>query len=122
MKFKNLYIELAEKLTDLGCEICDHDFLGYCYQTKSIRAFIVIKSDMSFKSKYLILAHEAGHLFTLGKNRKFVWSKKPKTEEEANYFALQILNIHEIDPNEYRKSYEKAKKKSLKRKKSWFEI
>ena len=63
MKYKILYKELAEKLTDLGCSVSDHDLLGYCYQTKTIRAYIVIKSHMSYKSKYFTICHEAGHLF-----------------------------------------------------------
>ena len=122
MKYKELYIELAELLTKLGCSVCDHDLWGYCYHTKTVRAFVIIKPDMSYKAKYLTLAHEAGHLFNLGKNQKFIWSKKARTEEEANWFALQLLNINDIDPNEYRKFYDKAKKKVKKRKKSWFEI
>jgi Zn-dependent peptidase ImmA (M78 family) len=122
MKYKALYIELAELLTRLKCKVCDYDFWGYCNQTKTIRAFIVIKPDMSYKSKFLTLAHEAGHLFNMGKNQEFIWSKNPRTEEEANQFALQLLNIYEIDPTEYCRFYEKAKKKAKKRNKSWFEI
>lgn len=122
MKYKELYVELADLLTKLFCKVCDYDVLGYCGQTKAIKAFIVIKPEMSFKEKYFTLAHEAGHLFSLGKNQKFIWSEKPRTEEEANQFALQLLNINEIDPNEYLKFYNRAKKKSKKRKKSWHEI
>lgn len=121
MKYKTLYKELAEKLTDLGCSVCDHDFLGCSYQTKSIRAYIVIKSSISYKSKYYTLAHEAGHLFTL-KNKGFVWSVTPRSEEEANRFAFQLLDQNDIESYEYCKFYEKAKKKAKKRKRSWFEI
>ena len=122
MKYKDLYIDLAETLTGLKCYVSDIDFWGYCYQTKSIRAFIVIKPSMSFKRKFFTLAHEAGHLFYMTKDSNFNWSKKPRTEEEANVFALQLLKLSDIDPNEYRKVYEKAKKKLKNRKKSWFEI
>lgn len=121
MKYKTLYKELAEKLTELGCSICDHDLLGYCYQTKTIRAYIVIKCHMSYKSKYLTLCHEAGHLFSL-KDDKFVWAKEPRSEEEANRFALELLDTNDIKAQEYCRFYEKAKKKVKKRKKSWFEI
>ncbi len=121
MKYKTLYKELAEKLTDLGCSVCDHDLWGYCYQTKPIRGFIVIKSHMSYKGKYLTLCHEAGHLFYL-KDDTFVWSKEPRSEEEANRFALELLDSNDIKSGEYRKFYEKAKKKVKKRRKSWFEI
>jgi Zn-dependent peptidase ImmA (M78 family) len=122
MKYKELYKELAHLLDDLGCAVCDHDFWGYCYQAKKIKGFIIIRPDMSFKRKFFTLAHEAGHLFYFGKDNKFNWSKKPKTEVEANTFALQILKLSDIDPYEYSKIYEKAKKKSKNRKKSWFEI
>jgi Zn-dependent peptidase ImmA (M78 family) len=122
MRYKELYVELAELLTKLGCSVSDHDLWGFCYHTKTIRAFVVIKADMDYKSKYFTLAHEAGHLFSMGKNKKFVWSEKARTEEEANGFALQLLESNEIDPNEYGKFYKKAKKKVKKRKKSWFEI
>lgn len=121
MKYKELYVELAELLTKLGCKVCDYDVYGYCGQTETIRAFIVIKPEMNFKEKLLTLSHEMGHLF-YKKNDKFIWSKNPRTEEEANQFALQLLNIHEIDPNEYSKFYKKAKKKVKKRRKCWFEI
>lgn len=121
LKYKELYVELAELLTKLDCKVCDQDFLGYCFQTKLTRAFIVIKPDMSYKDKYLTLCHEAGHLFFI-KNNEWNWSKKPKTEEEANQFALKLLKFNEIDENEYRVFYNKALRKVKKRNKSWFEI
>lgn len=122
MKYKNLYVDLAETLTELKCYVCDHDLWGYCFQAKLVKAFIVIKPDMSYKEKYLTLAHEAGHLFTMKGKSNFIWSKDPRTEEEANRFALELLNLNDINSNEYRKFYNRAKKKVKKRKKSWFEI
>lgn len=122
MKYKELYKELAQHLTELKISICDHDLYGYCYDTKKIKAFIVIKSDMDYKSKYFTLCHEAGHLFYMKKGQKFVWSKNTRSEEEANWFTLQLLKSNEIDLNEYREFYKKAKKMVKKRKKSWFEI
>lgn len=122
MKYKELYVELAELLTKLNISVCDYDFWGYCGHTKTVKAYVVIKPEMSYKAKFFTLAHEAGHLFSNTKNKAFTWSKSPRTEEQANQFALQLLNIHEIDPNEYRRFYNKAKKKVKKRKKSWFEI
>lgn len=122
MKYKELYIELTNQLTELRVSVCDHDLWGYCYHTKPIRAFIVIKADMDYKSKYFTLAHEAGHLFSMGKEQKLIWSKKARSEDDANKFALILLGINDIEGNEYRKFYNKAKKKVKKRKKSWFEI
>lgn len=122
MKYKELYRELANFLNDLGCFVCDIDVLGHCKHTNGIKAFIYIKSDLNYKEKYFVLAHEAGHLFSMKKGKKFAWSKKPRSEEEANQFALQLINLNEIDCYEYRNFYDKAKKKFKKRKKSWFEI
>lgn len=122
MKYKELYIDLAWKLTELGCRVCDHDIEGYCYQVKNFRAFVVIKADMGFKEKYMTLCHEAGHLFTLKGSDTFNWSKKPRSEDKANQFVLRLLKLNDIDENEYHEFYEKAKKKVKKRKKSWFEI
>jgi len=123
LKYKDLYRELAQQLTELKISICDHDLGGgYCFQTKSIRGFIVIKPDLSFKEKYFVLTHEAGHLFYMKKDQEFVWSKKPRSEEEAHSFALQLLKLNEIDNFEYYKFYRKAVRSIKKRKKSWFEI
>lgn len=121
MKYRELYIDLAETLTSLKCYVSDIDFWGYCFQTKSVRAFIVVKPDMSYKEKFFCLSHETGHLFSMKKG-KFVWARNPRTEEEANKFAMQLINSKDIDPIEYRKFYERAKRKSKNRKKSWFEI
>ena len=121
MKYKNLYRELAELLTELGCSVADHDFLGYCYQTAAIKGLIVIKANMNYKGKYFVLAHEAGHLFYM-RNGKFNWSKKPRTEEQANTFAVKLLKFNEIESHEYYKHYNRAKKNVKKRIKSWFEI
>jgi Zn-dependent peptidase ImmA (M78 family) len=121
MKYKTLYKELAEKLTDLGCFICDIDVLGHCGHTDYVKAFIYIKSALNYKHKYFVLAHEAGHLFSL-KNDKFIWSPTARSEEEANRFAFQLLEQNDIESYEYCEFYQKAKKKAKKRKKSWFEI
>ena len=66
--------------------------------------------------------HEAGHLFYMKKGQKFNWSEEPRSEEEAHWFALQLLKFNEIDAYEYYRFYEKAVKSVKKRKKSWFEI
>jgi Zn-dependent peptidase ImmA (M78 family) len=122
MKYKILYVELAELLTRLGCQVCDHDLLGYCFQPGKSRGFIVIRPNMNYKEKYFILSHEAGHLFRLTKDKKLRWTAKIKTEEEANLFAVKLLKFNEIEREEYYKIYAKAKEKMKKRKKSWFEI
>ena len=123
MKYKELYKELAQKLTELKVSVCDHDLGGgYCFQTKPIRAFIVIKSEMNYKSKYFTLAHEAGHLFYIKKDKLFNWSKEPRNEKEAHWFALKLLKSNKIDSYEYYRFYDKIMKKSKKRRKSWFEI
>ena len=121
MKYKELYVDLAETLTSLKCYVCDQDLWGYCFQTESIRAFIVIKSNATFKEKYMTLCHEAGHLFTMEKG-KFKWSKKPRSEEEANRFAIDLLRTNDIEDYEYFKVYKKIEKKTKKRILSWFEI
>lgn len=123
MKYKELYKELAQHLTELHISVCDHDLGGgYCFQTKTIRAFIVIEPSLNYKSKYFTLCHEAGHLFYMKKGKKFNWSEEPRSEEEAHWFALQLLKFNEIDAYEYYRFYEKAVKSVKKRKKSWFEI
>ena len=122
MKYKELYKELANHLNNLGCFVCDIDVLGHCRHAYGLKAFIYVKSDLNYKEKYFVLAHEAGHLFSMKKDQKFCWSKNGRSEEEANRFALQLLGFNEIDGYEYRKFYNKAKKKFKKRKKSWFEI
>jgi Zn-dependent peptidase ImmA (M78 family) len=122
MNYKKLYIELAYTLTDLNCLVCDHDFWGYCNQVDFLNAIIIIKPNMSYKEKYCILAHEAGHLFYMKKINKFNRSKKPRSEAEANEFALRLLEYNDIEEKEYHNVYEKAKKRAKKRKKSWFEI
>lgn len=111
MKYKELYVELAEFLTRLGCSVCDHDLMGYCYQTAKIRAFIIIKPDMTYKEKYLTLCHEAGHLFLYKNNQKFVWSKTPMSELSANHFALQLLASHDIDEKNIMNFTRKLKRK-----------
>lgn len=121
MKFKNLYKDLANLLTNLDCSVCDLDFRGYCFQTKDIKALIVISPDMSYKEKYFTLAHEAGHLFYMKKGNAFNWSEKPRSEDQANWFALQLIKHNEIESYEYKKFYNKALRASKKRKKSWFE-
>lgn len=122
MKYKSLYRDLANTLSSLGCFISDFDILGHCMHTDKTKAFIFIKPTMSYKHKYFVLAHEAGHLFFIKKNKVFNWTTKPRTEEEANSFAFHLFSLKDIDCNEYRKFYEKAKKKAKKRKKAWFEI
>lgn len=123
MKYKELYKELAQTLTDLRISICDHDLGGgYCFQTKTIRAFIVIQSSLNFKDKYFVLAHEMGHLFYPKKGKELGWSKKPRSEEEAHQFALRLIKFNDIDPYEYYRFYRRVTKRAKKRKKSWFEI
>ena len=122
VNYKELYVDLAWILNGLGCNVCDHDFSGYCYQTKGKRGFIVINSNLSYKRKLMTLAHEAGHLFYMTKGKAFNWSKKPRTEDQANWFALQLLRLNNIEGFEYHEFYNKAKKKLKNRKKSWFEL
>jgi Zn-dependent peptidase ImmA (M78 family) len=122
MKYKELYKELAHQLSSLGCFVCDIDMLGHCKHTEDSKAFIYIKPSMSFKAKYFVLAHEAGHLFYKKGEKIFNWSKTARSEEEANTFALQLLESNDIDSHGYCKLYSKAKKASKKRKKSWFEL
>ena len=123
LKYKELYKELAQALTELKISVCDHDLGGgYCFQTKSIRAFIVIDSKMNFKEKYFTLCHETGHLFYIRDKNEFVWSDYPRSEEEAHKFAIQMLKSNDIDSLEYYRFYGKVTKKVTKRRKSWFEI
>ena len=122
MKYKELYKELAQTLTDLGCFVFDIDVFGHCKHSKGSRAFIFIKSSMTYQQKFYVLAHEAGHLFFMKKGQKLVWSTKGRSENKANRFALQLLNFNDIDSNEYRVFYNRALKKIKNRKKSWFEI
>ena len=114
MSYKRLYIELACVLFNLGCSINDHDCLGYCQYVDSNKAFIVINAGLNFKQKYFVLAHEAGHLFYMKKGNIFNWSIKPRTEKEANWFAIQLLRLNGIDSEEYMKFYNKTKNKSWK--------
>ncbi len=122
MKYKELYKELANHLTSLGCFVCDMDVLGHCKHSVGNRAFIFIKSSMTYKQKYFVLAHEAGHLFYIKGGQTFTWSKKGRSEDKANVFALHLLESNDIDGNEYNKFYKLAQKKVKRRKKSWFEI
>lgn len=123
MKYKELYKELAQTLTELKVSVCDHDLGGgYCFQTKTIRAFVVINPNMDYKAKYFTLCHEAGHLFYMKKGQKFNWSEEPRSEQDAHWFALKLLKFNEIDTFEYYRFYEKIVKSVKKRKKSWFEI
>jgi hypothetical protein len=121
MEYKTLYKELAWILTHLGCTICDHDFLGFCNYTLDKRAFIYIKPSLSFKHKFFTLAHEAGHLFHMKKGSVFNWSKKARSEEQANWFAVQFLKRYGISSKEYYVFYSKAQKRGRKYK-SWFEL
>lgn len=120
MSYKDLYAELAQILSSLRCSVNDHDCIGYCQHSGSSRAFIFISPSLNFKQKYFVLAHEAGHLFYMKKGKVFNWATKPRTEDEANWFAVQLLRLNNISSNEYRTFYNKTKKK--KRRKSWFEI
>jgi len=122
MNYKELYKELANDLTNLGCCICDHDFLGYCCQVGSLKAFIFIKPSLSYKEKYFILAHESGHLFYMTKGKLFKRAKKNRTEEQANWFAIQLLRINGVEVYEYKNFYSHAKKIVKNRIKSWHEI
>ena len=122
MKYKELYKELAQTATELGCSVGDHDLLGYCYHTKNIRAFIVINPDMNYKDRFLTLCHELGHLFYMQKGNRFVWSDEPRTEEQANFFAIKLLQYNDVDADEYRKFYNKALRIVKKRKPSWHEL
>jgi Zn-dependent peptidase ImmA (M78 family) len=70
----------------------------------------------------MTLAHETGHLFYMSRNKeRIIWSKKPRTEDQANQFVLLLLKMNDIDENEYKTFYSKALKASKKRKKCWFE-
>jgi len=122
MGYKSLYTELASALDHLGVAVCDHDYMGYCFQTLGLRGFIYIKSRLTYKEKYMALCHETGHLFYMKKGKTLNWSKKPRTEEQANWFAMQLLRRNGIDVEEYKEFYNKALVAVKKRKKSWFEI
>lgn len=122
MSYQELYIDLAQTLIELGCYVCDHDFWGYCYHTKTIKAFVVIKSSMSYKYKYFTLIHEAGHLFYPNNVTLFNWSKKARTEKQANSFAVKILKLKELEVDDYETFYNRAKEIAKNRKKSWHEI
>lgn len=122
MSYKSLYKYLAYDMEELDVDVCDHDFWGYCSQTKDTRGVIIIKSKMNYKEKYFTLCHEVGHLFYMKKGQQFTWSKKPRTESQANWFAMQLLKTKEIDIEEYKEFYNKALKAVKKRKKSWFEL
>lgn len=122
MDYKSLYINLAELLTHLKVVVCDHDYLGYCYQNNDNKGFIVINPKMTYKEKYFTLAHEAGHLFYMRKGNMFSWSKKPRTEEQANWFAIQLIKMNGISSIDYCNHYSNAIRYNKKRKKSWFEI
>ncbi len=122
MNYKELYKELAQLLTSMRCCVCDHDFFGYCYQIENFRAFIVIKAKMTYKEKYFTLIHEVGHLFYMNKGNILNWSKRVRTEKEANWFAFQILRINDIDVDDYKEFYNRANRILKNRKKSWHEI
>jgi Zn-dependent peptidase ImmA (M78 family) len=122
MNYKNLYKELARILWSMNCYVCDLDSLGHATKTDKTRAFIYVNAHMSYKHKYFVLAHEAGHLFYMKKNKIFNWSKKIRSEKQANFFAIQLLRLSGIDVSEYYLHYDKAVKKSKKRRKTWFEI
>jgi len=83
---------------------------------------VIVKPKMTYKEKYFTLVHETGHLFTLNKNNRLVWSKKTRNEDEANYFASQILTINKINVLEYSLFYDRAKKAGKRRKKAWHEF
>jgi Zn-dependent peptidase ImmA (M78 family) len=117
--YKALYKDLANTLNELKCSVNDHDYLGYCSQTKGIRAFIFINPSLNYQQRYFTLVHEAGHLFYMTKGKTFNWSKEPRSEDEANWFAVQVLRLNEMKSAEYWEFYNKCKKR--KRKKSWFE-
>jgi len=99
----------------------DVDVLGHCRHTNDMKGFVCIKPSMSYKQKYFVLAHEAGHLFYMKKGKMFNWSKKARTEKQANFFALQLLRLKGIDKDEYWEVYNKAVKRGINRK-SWFEL
>ena len=120
--YKGLYRDLAQVLRSYCCDVFDHDLLGYCIQVKDAKAIIFISPTLTYKEKYFTLAHEAGHLFYMKKGKVFNWSKKPRTEEQANWFALQLFRLMEIENTDYKNFYNKALNKLKTRKKSWFEI
>jgi Zn-dependent peptidase ImmA (M78 family) len=122
MNYKNLYKDLALVLTSLGCFVCDDDYLGFCRYTKDIKAFICVDANMSYQHKYFVLAHEAGHLFYMKKGKIFNWSKKARSEDQANFFAIQLLKLAGVNKEDYYMHYDKASKHAKKRKKSWFQL
>jgi len=121
MNYKQLYINLATELTNLGCRVCDDDFLGLCIYPNKNRAFIYITPNMSYKHKYFTLAHEAGHIFFMKKDKIFNWSKKERPENKANMFAIKILGMNKIKSEEYKIFYSGAIKRGRPNK-SWFEL
>jgi Zn-dependent peptidase ImmA (M78 family) len=122
MSYQSLYKDLARAMKDWDVEVCDHDFYGYCAQIKNVKGVIFIKSSLSYKERYFVLCHEVGHLFYMKKDKPFNWSKKPRTEDQANWFAMQLLKNNGVDVEEYKQFYNKALLAAKKRKKSWFEL
>jgi Zn-dependent peptidase ImmA (M78 family) len=106
----------------MGCAICDHDFMGHCNFVGKTKAFIYIKPSMSYKQKYFTLVHEAGHLFYMKKGKIFNWAKRARSEDQANWFAVQFLKTVDIRSQEYYDFYDIAVKKLKNRRKSWFEL
>jgi Zn-dependent peptidase ImmA (M78 family) len=121
MDYEELYRNLAFKLFRLGCKIWDSDYYGFCDRpTKKIKAYIFVNPRLSYQQRFFILAHEAGHLFTLKKDGIFEWSRKVRSEKEANWFAIQLINRAKIDVTEYYAYYEKAKKSNKFKGKPWY--
>lgn len=122
MDYKNLYKELAHILTSLGCFVCDDDYLGFGRHTDDFKAFVCVNPNMSYQHKFFVLAHEAGHLFYMKKGKTFNWSKKARSEKQANFFAIQLLRLVGENKEDYYLHYEKALKRNKKKRKSWFQL
>lgn len=117
MSYKDLYIELANELSNRGVYICDDGYLGYAIYAQGLRAFIFVKASMSYKHKLFTLAHETGHLYSMEKGNMFVWHDKARSESLANAYAIQYLIRLGVSAKEYNAFYSKVSK--VKIRKAW---
>jgi len=122
MDYRELYRNLAQELSNLNCAVYDPNHWGHSFRAKRNVDFIVIRNDLTYKEKFFVLAHEAGHLFYMKKGNMFNRSRKIRTEDQANWFALRLLKFYKIDRIEYFIVFNKAKISEKKRKKTWFEL
>jgi hypothetical protein len=104
-----VYNELAGKRFSLGKTMLfdSHGPLGSVFVPDGETAVIFVEPKLTWKQKVMVLAHEYGHIASLGSDGKLKRLPKPQhSESYANATALHLLTEYNIGWGEYQKFYE----------------